>query len=186
MKYGAATVNGVISASAEALYKIVSDINRHKEMAGSGEIQAVEWVTPPPVKVGSQFKSRQKIGMEYGTKSFIVVCETNRKFVWFSGATGKPPFGQYWGFEFEPMGKNRTRVYHGTCVPIALPNIPPFTWIADAGARHEVGNMEPTYQKLAKMAGGKLEGTLAVMMEPLCSLKSILKLGDAPCGSVVA
>ena len=186
MKYVAATVNGVISASVEALYAIVSDVKRHVEMAGSGQVQTVEWVTSPPVQTGSRFKARQKMGVEYDTKSVVVVCEPNRAFVWFSGPTGDPPFGEYWGFEFEPLDAGRTRVFHGMCVPIGLPNLPPFTWIANAGAQHEVGNMQPTYQKLAQMAAGKLEGELTVVLAPLCSLRPMLSLNGGPCGSVKA
>jgi len=183
MKYGAATVNGVISASAEALFAIVSDAKQHPKMAGSGQVETVEWVTPPPAQVGSKFKAHQNMGVQYDSKSTVMLCVPNRVFVWFSGVTGQPPLGQYWGFEFEPLGPSRTRVYHGMCVPIPLPNIPPFTWIADTGAQHEVGNIKPTYEKLAQMAGGKLEGELSVVLAPLCSLKEILKLGDRPCGS---
>ena len=185
MKYGSATVNGVINAPREKLFEIVSDVTRHVQMAGSGEIQRVEWVTALPVRVGSKFKAVQKIGMEYPTQSTIAVYELNRAFVWFSGRSGQPPFGEYWGFEFESLGPNKTRVYHGMCVPLPLPNILPFTWVADRGALHEVNNMKPTFQKLAAMAGSTLEGELEVELSPLCSLSKILKLGNAPCGSVV-
>ncbi|NJM41937.1 MAG: hypothetical protein HC853_14865, partial [Anaerolineae bacterium] len=71
------------------------------------------------------------------------------------------------------------------CVPVPLPAIFPFTWVADQGALHEVGNMKPTFQKLAAMAGGELEGELEVELAPLCSLAPILKLKGAPCGSVI-
>ena len=185
MKYGTATVNGVITASREKLFEIVSDVTRHPQLAGSGEVQRVEWVTASPVRVGSKFKAIQKIGMEYPTRSSVVICDLNAAFVWFSGRSGQPPFGEYWGFEFEPLSANKTRVYHGMCVPIPLPGIFPFTWVADQGALHEVGNMRPTFQKLATMAGGELEGELEVELAPLCSLAPILKLKNAPCGSVV-
>jgi hypothetical protein len=185
MKYAAATVQGVISAPREKLFEIVSDVTRHPHMAGSGEVQQVEWVTPSPIGIGSKFKARQKIGFEYPTKSTVAVYEPNQAFVWFSGATGQPPFGEYWGFEFEPIGPNKTRVYHGMCVPIPLPALFPFTLVADQGALHEVGNMKPTFQKLAALAGGELEGELEVELAPLCSLVPILKVTGAPCGSVV-
>jgi hypothetical protein len=186
MKYAAATVNGVISAPRETLFGIVSDVTRHPQMAGSGEVQRVEWVTPPPhTQVGSKFKSVQKIGLEYPMKSVVAVYEPNMAFVWFSGRTGAPPFGEYWGFEFESLGPNKTRVYHGMCVPIPLPALFPFTLVADQGALHEVGNMKPTFQKLAALAGGELEGELEVELAPLCSLVPILKVTGAPCGSVV-
>ena len=59
-------------APREKLFEIVSDVTRHPQMAGSGEVQRVEWMTPLPVRVGSQFKSLQKIGMEYPTE--IIGC----------------------------------------------------------------------------------------------------------------
>ncbi len=179
VKYSSVTVSGVITAPAEKLFAIVSDVSRHPELAGSREVQRVELVTPPPVRAGSLFRSRQQIGaLHYPTQSYVQVCDPPYRFTWLSGVGfRKPPFGQLWGFEFEPHGEHpSTLVSHSMTVPVPLLNLPPFSWIADAGARHEARNMLPTLHNLARMAGAKLIGDVRIVLSPAQSHRPLLPI----------
>lgn len=179
VKYSSVTVSGVITAPAEKLFAIVSDVTRHPELAGSREVQRVELVTPPPIRVGSAFRSRQQIGgFRYPTRSYVQVCDPPYRFTWLSGpGFRKPPFGQLWGFEFQPQGEHpSTLVLHSMTVPVPLLNLPPFSWIADAGARHESRNMLPTLENLARMAGASLIGDVRIVLSPPQSHRALLPI----------
>ncbi|MCS7059983.1 MAG: hypothetical protein RMN25_02355 [Anaerolineae bacterium] len=179
VKYASATVSGVITAPAQKLFAIVSDVTRHPELAGSGEVMRVEWVTPPPIRVGSEFRARQQIGLaRYSTRSFVQVYEPPYRFTWLSGpGFRKPPFGQLWGFEFQPQGDHpSTLVLHSMTVPVPLLNVPPLSWIADAGARHETRNMLPTLENLARMAQARLIGDIRIVLSPSQSHRALLPI----------
>jgi hypothetical protein len=167
MKYASATVSGLITAPCETLFDIVSDPTRHPELAGSGEVQDVKWITPPPIGVGSAFQSHQKINWyQYPTRSYVQVYEPPYRFVWLTASVFKKlPFGQLWGFDLQPVDARSTIVSNLMKVPFPLPPLPPFTWIVDAGAQHEVDNMRPTFNNLARMANAHLIGELQVKLE---------------------
>ena len=98
------------------------------------------------------------------------------KFTWLSGpGFRKPPFGQLWGFEFQPLGDgSSTLVMHSMTVPVALLTIQPFVPLAHAGARHEADNMRPTLVNLARMAGTRIIGELRVVLAPCASQRALL------------
>ncbi|MCX6018241.1 MAG: hypothetical protein NTZ50_07015 [Chloroflexi bacterium] len=177
-KYPSVTVSGLITAPAEVLFAIVSDVSRHPELAGSGEVEQVEWVTPAPHGVGAGFAARQNVGgMRYRTRSYVQVYDPPHQFVWLSGiGARRPPFGQLWGFDFKVIDARTTWTSNMMRVPIPLLRVPPFTWMADTGAMHEVTNMKPTLPRLAKMAGAQLLGDLRITLD-WCA-------GDAPCSRV--
>ncbi len=177
-KYPSVTVSGLITASSEKLFDIVTDVARHPELAGSGEVQNVAWITSEPHSVGSSFESQQSInGFRYRTRSVVQVFDRPRQFVWLSGMGAKrPPFGQLWGFDFKSIDARTTWVSHVMRVPIPLLALPPFTWISRAGLMHEVANMKPTLPRLAKIAEAQLLGDIRVTLD-WC-------VGDAPCSQI--
>lgn len=172
------TVAGLITAPSDKLFDIVADVTRHPELAGSGEVERVEWSSPAPHGVGSRFTANQNInGMRYRTRSVVQAFDRPRQFVWLSGfGARRPPFGQLWGFDFKIIDARTTWVSHMMRVPIPLLRIPPFTWIADAGAMHEAMNMKPTLGRLARMADAQLLGEVRVTLD-WC-------VGNAPCSQV--
>ncbi len=168
MKYPSVTVTALITASCEELFKLVSDPTRHSNLAGSGEVMNVEWITPPPFGVGSAFKARQCVGWyQYPTRSYVQTYDAPYRFVWLSGpGFRKPPFGQLWGFHLTPVDARSTLVSHLMKWPIApVPNLPPFSWLAERGLQHELTNMRPTLYKLAKEAGASVIGDLQVVYD---------------------
>ena len=180
--YPSVTVSAVLTAPAQTLFDIVSDVTRHPELAGSREVQQVELVSSPPLRVGSHFRSWQRIGMmRYRTRSFVQIYEPPLKFSWLSGlGFRRPPFGQLWGFEFEPLGDgSSTLVMHSMAVPVPFLPIPPFMAIADRGARHEADNMRPTLTNLAHMAAARIVGEVRVVLAPCPSQQALLRQSRA-------
>ncbi len=51
----------VINASPEAVFGIVSDLTRHKELAGSGELVKVRQLTSGPTGLGSMIEADEHI-----------------------------------------------------------------------------------------------------------------------------
>lgn len=168
IKYPSVTVSGVVTTSCEKLFEIVSDVSKHSQLAGSGEVQEVRWITPPPLGVGSAFESKQQISaFAYPTRSYVQVYEPPFRFIWLTGpGFKKPPFGQLWGFDLKPLDARTTLVSNVMKTPIyPLPNIPPFTWFANVGAEHESRNMKPTLKNLARLANAQLLGEIEVIYD---------------------
>jgi hypothetical protein len=159
------TVSCLITAPAEALFDIVSDVTQHPKLAGSGEVRGIEWITPAPHGEGSGFASRQQIGLlRYPARSYVQEYRRPYRFVWLSGfGMKKPPFGQLWGFDFQPLDSRTTWVSNMMRVPAyPVPRIPPLSWLASAGLDHEARNMKPTLRNLAVIAGAQLLGEIKV------------------------
>ena len=179
-KYASVTISGVITAPAERLFAIVTDVRCHPELAGSSEVRQVEWLTPEPIQVGSHFRSCQQIGpLRYQSHSFVQIYEPSRKFTWLSGiGFRKPPFGQLWGFEFVPQGEfPGALVMHSMTIPIPVLNVAPFASIADAVAHREAQTMAPTLTNLARLANAKLIGETRIVLAPCPSQGSLLMAG---------
>lgn len=168
LKFPSATVSGLITAPQERLFAIISDVTRHPELAGSGEVQHVAWMSAEPHGVGSEFGSRQRVGaFSYPTRSFVQEYDAPRRMVWLSGpGAKKPPLGQLWGFELEALDSRTTWVSHMMRVPLyPVLDVPPFSWLAAAGAHHEARNMKPTLRNLARMADAQLLGEIRVVLD---------------------
>jgi hypothetical protein len=177
IKIPSVTVSALITAPSTALFAIISDITRHNELAGSGEVRAVRWLTDGPARVGSVFASQQQIGpMRYQTRSSVQEYDAPSRFVWLSGfGFQKLPLGQMWGFDLQAVDARTTWVSHMMRVPAyAMPNLPPWTLVAKRGAEHEARNMKPTLRNLARMANAQLLGEIRVTHDWCVS--------DAPCG----
>jgi len=153
LQYLGATVRAVLPAAPEALWAIVSDVERHPELAGSGEVMQTELLTPGPLVQGSRFQARQNMrGMRYRTVSHVVACDPPRRLAWQIGLPGTPPFGQVWQFELTPQ-EGGTLVEHGVALPYAVLQAKPVTLLTDMGMQNEAATMAPTLRNLARLAG---------------------------------
>ncbi len=160
-----ATVSGLITASCDTLFDIISDPLRHPEIAGSGEVMSVRMLTPPPIRVGTVFQSHQCMRwLAYPTRSFVRVYDPPYRFVWFSAPIiCQFPFGQLWGFELVPIDSRLTAVNHLMRIPIyTLPNLPGINALVKAGVRHEINNMSPTLYRLAAAARAIVLGEIQI------------------------
>ena len=95
----AVRVQTVISADAERLYEIATDLDA---MASFGtEFQGGEWASGRPGSVGSTFTGRQRLGdSEWETTSTVLQAEPGRLFEWAVGDTDNAT--ATWSLELKP------------------------------------------------------------------------------------
>jgi ribosome-associated toxin RatA of RatAB toxin-antitoxin module len=53
----------LVSAPPDVVFRIVSDIERHPQLAGSGEVLRLRKVTEGPVRMGTRFEADEDIRM---------------------------------------------------------------------------------------------------------------------------
>jgi hypothetical protein len=175
------TVSALITAPQEKLFALISDVTRHPELAGSGEVRAVKWLGDGMPRSGACFESRQQLGpLNYQVRSIVRQYDAPNRFVWLSGfGLGKPQVGEQWGFDLHYVDARTTWVSHMMRVPACvMPNLAPWTWLAQRGAQHEARNMKPTLHNLARLTHAQLLGEIRVVFDWCVS--------DAPCGNVGA
>ena len=107
-----------INASAEAIYDIVADFNKHKELAGSGELNTIRQVTTGPFGLGSTFEFEETVRMEGGqtmdlkASSTVVANDRPNSLSWIvNPALGEQIRRIQWWFYMEAQG-SATRVSH--------------------------------------------------------------------------
>ena len=104
-----ATKEAVINASPQAVFDIVSDLARHKELAGSGELVNVRKLTEGPVGLGSMIEADEHIElgdqvMDFAAKSVVVAYDAPNTISWMPN----PPIPTrriQWWFHVTPEGQ---------------------------------------------------------------------------------
>ena len=129
-----------INASPEAVFKIVTDLKGHKELAGSGELVDVQVLTPGPTNFGSTLEADESINMgdqhfDVNAKSVTVTYDSPNTISWLSVPVVPPlPTERIqWWFRLSPEGQG-TKVVHEVEVDLG-------------GAREMMGGTE-TYNKV--------------------------------------
>jgi uncharacterized protein YndB with AHSA1/START domain len=174
LDYIGAMVSTTIAAPPDHLWAIISDVTRHPELAGSGEVMQTELLTPEPLRKGSRFQSRQNVrGLRYTTVSHVVACDPPRRLAWRIGLPGTPPFGQVWQFELIPEGQS-TRVEHGVALVYVVPRLWPLTIGTDMVAQGEAQAMRPTLVNLAQGAGAEAPTSFETRLQPPPSAAALL------------
>ena len=105
----------VIKASPEAVFKIVSDFTRHKELAGSGELVNVRMLTHGEVGLGTMIEADESISMgdqkmEFAAKSVVVAYDAPSVISWMP-VPPVPTRRIQWWFHLTPEGQG-TKVSH--------------------------------------------------------------------------
>ena len=106
------TVERVIPAPPEAIFELLVDPRRHRDIDGSGSVRDAKG-DPQRLELGSKFGMSMKIGLPYSMVSTVVEYEPNRLIVWQT--RGPTPIGRYvagriWRYELEPVdGGTRVR-----------------------------------------------------------------------------
>jgi uncharacterized protein YndB with AHSA1/START domain len=153
MRYMGAAVSAVIAAPVEDVWALVSDPTRHPEIAGTGEVQAVELVGGGPAGLGSVFESRQNMrGARYVTANRVVLWEPPRRFAWRVGIRGAPGTAQIYGFQVTPEAGG-TRLENAMVSIYAAPTLFPFSLLHGELGRREAGAMRPTLANIARVLG---------------------------------
>jgi len=105
------TVERIIQAPPEAIFALLVDPQKHREIDGSGTVRDAKG-TSQRLTLGSSFGMSMKMGLPYSMVSTVIEYEENRRIAWQTrGPTriGKLVGGRIWRYELEPVDSG-TRV----------------------------------------------------------------------------
>jgi hypothetical protein len=153
MTYLGASVSAVIEAPIENLWVVVSDVARHPELAGSGEVQRVDVLSPGPLTKGTLFRAEQRAhGLAYTVVSRVVAWEPPYRFAWRVGIAQAPGSLQIWQFTLTPQAYG-TQVENSVTLPYVVPGVWPLTMLRETVGRNEAAVIRPTLLNLARCVG---------------------------------
>jgi len=107
------TVERFIPASADRIFALIADPNRHHDIDGSGTVRDAKNV-PAKLELGSKFGMSMKLGIPYSMESTVIEYEQDRRLAWQTRPPGRIPGklagGRIWRYELEPVdGGTRVR-----------------------------------------------------------------------------
>jgi uncharacterized protein YndB with AHSA1/START domain len=100
------TVERVIPAPAEAIFDLLADPARHRDIDGSGTVQGAKGETGR-LGLGRSFGMSMRLGIPYSMVSTVVEFDENRRIAWQTRgptALGRRVGGRIWRYELEPAG----------------------------------------------------------------------------------
>ena len=93
----------VIDASAEKIFSLLTNPQRHKDFDGSKTIQG-NFSGPTTLELGSKFGMRMKLGIKYRILNTVVEFEENKRIAWRH-------LGRWrWRYELRAITPNQTEV----------------------------------------------------------------------------
>lgn len=98
------TVEREIAASPEAIFALLVDPSRHREIDGSGTVRDPRG-EPQTLRLGSRFGMSMRMGVPYAMVSTVIEFEQDRRIAWqTNGPTviGKYFGGRIWRYVLEP------------------------------------------------------------------------------------
>lgn len=142
------SVERLVAASPKAVFDLLADPSRHREIDGSGTLRdAVDGSVR--LALGSRFGMQMKAGASYQMVNEVVEFETDQRIAWqarpTSAAIAKVVGGRIWRYELTPQDA-------GTLVretwDISQERVPPLVW----GLRVVIGpSMVRTMDRLEKV-----------------------------------
>jgi uncharacterized protein YndB with AHSA1/START domain len=99
------TVERVIAAPPEAIFELLVDPSRHRDIDGSGTVRDAKG-EPQRLELGSKFGMSMRMGVPYSMVSTVIEYEENRRVAWQThGPTriGAYVGGRIWRYELEPV-----------------------------------------------------------------------------------
>ena len=99
------TVERVIPAPPEAIFDLLADPARHRDIDGSGTVVEAK-AGSERLELGSKFGMSMKMGMPYSMQSTVIELEPNRRIAWQTrgpGRIGAMVGGRIWRYELEPQ-----------------------------------------------------------------------------------
>jgi uncharacterized protein YndB with AHSA1/START domain len=99
------TVERLIAAPPEAIFALIADPARHRDMDGSGTVQGARG-SSERLGLGSQFGMSMKMGLPYSMVNTVIEYEQDRRLAWQTrgpGPVGKLVGGRIWRYELEPV-----------------------------------------------------------------------------------
>jgi uncharacterized protein YndB with AHSA1/START domain len=103
------TVERVIPAPPGAIFELIADPRRHKDIDGSGTVRDAKDV-PERLELGSTFGMNMQYGGSYSMQNTVIEFEPNRRIAWQArpprdgGGIWRQLFGgRIWRYELEPV-----------------------------------------------------------------------------------
>jgi uncharacterized protein YndB with AHSA1/START domain len=142
-------VERVIAAPPDAIFDLLADPARHKEIDGSGTVQGVKG-TNGRLQLGSTFGMSMKLGVPYSMSNTVVEFEENRRIAWQTrggGKIGSKVGGRIWRYELEPVDGG-TRVRESRDISQESPLT---KWMVQRGSGHTHKDLEATLERIEKL-----------------------------------
>jgi uncharacterized protein YndB with AHSA1/START domain len=102
----AETVERTIPALPEAIFALLADPGRHRDIDGSGTVKVAK-DAPQRVKLGDKFGMAMRWGVPYSTHNVVIEFDDNRRIAWQHSATGAIGTvvgpGAIWRYELDPV-----------------------------------------------------------------------------------
>jgi uncharacterized protein YndB with AHSA1/START domain len=145
------TVERTIAAPPEAIFALLADPRRHREIDGSGTVRDAKDL-PDRLELGSRFTMKMKVGVGYSMVSEVVEFEPNRRIAWQPRLPGwigaRLGGGRIWRYELTP-------VEGGTLVreswDITHEKIKAFV---RPGRKHTITAMNKTLERIEQLVAG--------------------------------
>jgi hypothetical protein len=143
-------VSRVISAPAQTIYDVISDVTRTPEL--SPEVVSCEWVAAGGPRVGARFRARNRArrGPSWSNTPEVVTADPGREFAF---ARRERMFGELvWRYQLEP-GENDTTVRESYQVTKAVPLVSRLAMRFLYGAKDRPADLRAGMQRtLARLA----------------------------------
>jgi uncharacterized protein YndB with AHSA1/START domain len=100
------SVERLIPAPPEAIFALLADPARHRDIDGSGSLVRAKGASTP-LRLGSTFGMSMKMGVPYSMSNTVIEYEENRRIAWQTrggGRIGRMVGGRIWRYELEPAG----------------------------------------------------------------------------------
>jgi uncharacterized protein YndB with AHSA1/START domain len=98
------TVERFIPAPPEAIFALIADPSRHRDIDGSGTVRDAK-EPPQRLELGSRFGMSMRMGVPYSMVSTVIEYEPDRRLAWQTTgptAIGRHVGGRIWRYELEP------------------------------------------------------------------------------------
>jgi hypothetical protein len=100
------SVSKVIDAPASAIFAVVADASRHREIDGSGTVVKLKSGAPHLLSLGSTFGMSMKMVVPYSMSNTVIEFEPDKRIAWktiLSGPLGRFIGGRVWRYELEAV-----------------------------------------------------------------------------------
>ena len=101
-----------IPASSEAVFDVLTNVERHVDLDGSGFVRGLDHGDRIS-RTGQNFRmnmSGPHMGGDYQTDNHVTGYDKNRLLAWQTAPAGQEPLGWQWVWELESEGSDTTRV----------------------------------------------------------------------------
>ena len=99
------TVERKIGSPPEAIFALIADARRHRDIDGSGSVVEAKEGSEP-LALGSVFGMSMRIGIPYSTANTVTEFEPDRRIAWQTRPRrfyGRFTGGRTWRYELEPV-----------------------------------------------------------------------------------